>query len=210
MRAAFALLVLLVTGCGDAPPSVRGKQVSEVTEAPIGAELRETCATVLGDVPIVHDFGTTVAATEVTLQSHARGAEDCFDYAWARGAIVTAVVVEPHWAGPDIVSTGWDCSHSSLEYGVYRAGASGVRYVDGGLGFGELDAQGGCRYSVENVPRQAGSDLTVVTGAQGEATTEVYVGVRAWSHNDPAMGHAGHDCDTESCYWPVRLAWLPY
>ncbi|HEV8244315.1 MAG TPA: hypothetical protein VGP93_00970, partial [Polyangiaceae bacterium] len=85
------------------------------------------------------------------------------------------------------------------------------QYSGGGMAFGALSDQDVCEYSVENAPGQPGSDSLIVYGDAGDSEpTQVRVGVRAWSHNDPAAGHPGTDCATPSCFWPVRLLWAAY
>jgi hypothetical protein len=208
MRATLCSLALLfLASCGDAVPSTRASEGEQNVTAD-GAALRESCATLLSDLELSYDFGT-VQNSDVTIDSHASGLPDCADFAWARGALQGSARVSPAWAGPALTTSAWDCNHSSLEYAVYRLSSAGWQYVDGALAYGALSAQGVCGYSVNNAPRQDGHDETIVL-AEPDATTEVRVGLRAWSHNDPALGHSGSDCETLSCYWPVRLSLTAY
>ena len=204
MRAlSCSLVVALLAGCGEAgPETVRAEEPKELVSTTGAA--RESCAGVVEALAIDHDFAGT-QREDTIVQSHARGVEDCSDFSWARGVASAGVAVTPSWGGPNIATTGWDCNHSSLEYAVYRRDGGVFRYVNGAIAFGALASDGACHYSVRNSPQQPGADETVVPGEAGE----LRIAVRAWSHNDPAMGHAGDACDSSSCYWPVGLSWRP-
>ncbi len=208
MRALWSLALLpSMTSCGDAVPSTRASEGEQNITAG-GAALRESCATLLSDLELSYDFGT-VLSSDVTIDSHASGLPDCADFAWAGGVLQGSALVSPAWAGPPLTTSAWDCNHSSLEYAVYRRSGAGWQYVDGALAYGALSTEGVCGHSVNNPPRQDGHDETTVM-ADSDAATEVRVGLRAWSHNDPALGHSGADCETLSCYWPVRLSLSQY
>ncbi|HVJ14427.1 MAG TPA: hypothetical protein VM686_03260 [Polyangiaceae bacterium] len=207
MRASLCTLALVsFVGCaGNVPESTRQDDVN----APVaqnGAELRESCAPVLNELAVEQDLGSA-DSVEVTIGAHAIGLEECADLAWVRGFVEGTALITPSWAGPSLTTSGWDCNHSTLEYGVYLRSGAHWQFVDGAMAFGALGDDGVCGYSVHNFPRQTGSDETVVLAGNA---TEVRVGVRAWSHNDTAMGHAGSDCEGKSCYWPVRLSWQSY
>lgn len=211
MRPSFVVLLpFAVAGCGDdVPATVRGADPLERELAPTETSLRAACAEELDEIQPSHDFGASTERADATLPSHAVGVERCTDYSWARGFISVAALVEPRWAGPALTASAWDCSHSALEYGVYRRAGARWYYAGGALAFGALE-DGECRYSVEHFPQQPGSDKAVVLAFEGDEPTEVRVGARGWSHNDPAMGHSGADCATASCYWPVVVAWHAY
>jgi hypothetical protein len=211
MRASLSLLALsMILGCGESAESVRGVPGSQSQSVAVGNALRELCGPSLSALPVDAELGDGERTVDVVVASHASGAEDCSDYAWARGSIEVAALVEPVWAGPEQRASAWDCNHSTLEYAVYRRRGEGFEYAGGGLAFGSGDGAGGCTYSVSNPPAQLGTDSATVLAGGGDQLTEVRVGVRAWSHNDPAMGHAGHECAGTSCYWPVLLKWRGY
>jgi hypothetical protein len=170
-------------------------------------ELRQSCASRLNELPVDAEIAAGSSHAEVSVDSHAVGEVDCADFAWVRAFVNESALIEPEWNGPDR-DTEWDCNHSSLEYAVYRRLASDWEYVGGGLAYGQLD-DGSCRHSVDNFPAQVGSDAVHVQGSTAAevASTEVRVAVRAWTHNDPAYGHAGNDCDALSCFWPASVRW---
>jgi hypothetical protein len=171
------------------------------------AGLRASCASRLNELGVDAEIAPGSDHAEVSVESHAIGDPECADFAWVRGFVNGAALIEPEWSGPDR-NTDWDCNHSSLEFGVYRRLPSGWEYVGGGLAYGNLE-DGACSYSVDNFPIQTGSDSVVVQGdrATEVAPIEVRVAIRAWTHNDPAYGHSGKDCDSLSCFWPAAIRW---
>lgn len=220
MRSVTCAVALTLIGCGPvAPETVHEATLLEhetqpdanVQQVQPDASVdgfRASCAELLDELEPVLDMGGSESAGEVIVPSNASEREDCLDYAWIRGSIsVAALVIDPEWAGPALTTSAWDCCHSTLEYAVYRQVAGRWQYVDGALAFGVLSEQGVCRHSVGNFPLFGGSDTTVVFPEAGAAATAIRVGVRAWSHNDPAMGHPGDACETTSCYWPVAVRW---
>ncbi|HTM44178.1 MAG TPA: hypothetical protein VL137_04440 [Polyangiaceae bacterium] len=207
-------LTLVCCGPADAQTAQQAALMEQQTQPDASVpELRASCAPLLSEIePVQRMEGMDGSALsgEVIVASSASERGDCSDYGWIRGSLSGAVVIEPEWDGPKLTTSAWDCSHSTLEYGVYLQSAGRWQYVGGALAFGELSEAGVCRHSVENFPRSEGSDSAVVFAQAGAAATEMRVGVRAWSHNDPAMGHPGHDCEELNCYWPVILRWHAY
>jgi len=194
----------------QAEPDVTVQELQPEADVPqaqpdASVDLRETCGAVLGEIEPIQDMEGS-GSGEIIVASIANDRENCADFAWIHGSISVATLIDPEWAEPSLTLSAWDCCHSSLEYTVYRQVLGSWQYVGGALAFGVLGEDGVCRHSVENFPVFGGSDTTVVLPEAGIATA-IRVGVRAWSHNDPAMGHAGDACETTSCYWPVALRW---
>lgn len=218
MRSVICAVALTLVGCASAPPETeqeatllgQGTQPEanvQQAQPEASGELRGSCAELLGEIEPIQDMDGSALNGEVIVASNASEREDCTDFAWIRGSITVATLIDPEWAEPALTLSAWDCCHSSLEYTVYRQVAGHWQYVTGALAFGLLSEEGVCRHSVENFPVFGGSDTAVVFPEAGAAATAIRVGVRAWSHNDPAMGHAGDECKTTSCYWPVALRW---
>jgi hypothetical protein len=180
----------------------RSKQGTGDTDA---EDFRRSCASEIDSLNVDAELGTLGESLDVVVPNRAGGRGDCTEFSWVRGFINTYGKIEARWTGPAITRSEWDCSHSSVEFGVYRKVAGAWEYVDGGLGFGSLES-GTCTYSVRNFPEQSGADTAWVpaTGVDAEGT-EIRVALRSWSHNDPRMGHSGADCEGTSCYWPTRI-----
>lgn len=191
---------------GSAPDQGAHRHTATSGNDPL-TELRESCTARLDELSVDAEIAAGSTLAEVSVESHALGALDCADFAWVRGFVEGAALIEPGWSGPDR-ETAWDCNHSSLEYGVYRRLSGDWEYVGGGLAYGKLD-RGSCLHSVDNFPVQAGSDSVLVHAANAAETapTEVRVALRAWTHNDPDYGHTGEDCDSPNCFWPATVRW---
>ncbi len=217
MRSALAALATTLTiACGDDyPASVRVagdsdsvQQQAATTALDAAGEFRRACALELDLLGVDRDLGATRGPLEVDVENRASGLEACSDFAWVGGLVSVAALLEPQWAGPNIASAPWDCNHSTLEYGVYRNARGQWQYLGGGLAYGELATDGTCQHSVDNFPTHSGSDEMLALAV--DDPTEVRVALRAWSHNDTAMGHPGDECASPSCYWPTRLRWSAY
>ncbi len=129
--------------------------------------------------------------------------------------------VTPYFAGPDIDSSAFDCSHSSLFYLVMKRydGGSWVPVAAGQL-WGDLQGS----YCSHNTPNHwlsewfgPGSQAPVVTisdGPRGTTTSwdpddfdvvgEIKVLTFSWAHNDTDIGHPGNLCSTDNCYYGSR------
>lgn len=179
-----------------------------------GVALRSSCAAQMNNLPVDVDLPYSFGWPQVvTAPSFASGEQSCLDFTWVRKFFYYQNLIDPEFGGPAITNSGWDCNHSSVEYGVYRRVGSTWSYVGGGLMYGALK-NGQCTYSVSNFPQQPGTDTVFPLNVCGNpgfpCWTEIRVGIRTWSHNDRALGHPGNQCSGTSCWWPSKILWYSY
>jgi hypothetical protein len=128
----------------------------------------------------------------------------CWNFGWAEiNAPAAPFTVIPEFAGPNITSSGWDCNHSTVFYGIYGQTSWGQWvYLRGGLMYGNL-ANGACGHAVSNFPSQASWARNQWTQWGGG---KFRIGMASWSHDDPAIGHHNDFCaDPKNCYWNTLL-----
>jgi len=130
-------------------------------------------------------------------------ANPCWNYTWFKantgnlGSITFSA--RNIWNGGNIQASGGTCTHSTIEYAVYRSLGSGapVEWVGGGLLWGK-SVSGGCSYSVANFPAKSwGADLVRVSGSQ---FFEYFIAAQQWAHND-----SGGLCAAQDCYFDPQV-----
>lgn len=128
---------------------------------------------------------------------------DSYSWVWLPGRY-GFVTFEALYTGPDIVSfddkqNAWDCSHSSVEYGVYALLPNGnyqlVQYANL---FGNY-VNGQCRHDGTGFASIGAPTASLYNGLHTK------VAIKSWQHNDPAIGHTGAYCDDLNCWRPSNL-----
>jgi hypothetical protein len=161
---------------------------------------------------------------------HAQEALTCSNFGWADIAASRfgTVTIAPDWAAPSFASSaphlqGWDCNHSTIQYGVFSRPVvffpsffrhlglespiplGSWTFIGGGQLWGWPDTDE-CTHAVTDplhrytVPSGWGRNQEDTTAAIG-----LRIGVISWSHNDPALGHSGNECADTECWWPTTV-----
>lgn len=151
--------------------------------------------------------------------------QTCGDFTWFKRPLYNRpynnVFIE--FGGPNIVTSPWDCQHSTLTFGVYKRFTNGPwQLISLGYIYGKME-NGKCThsYSAANASpstwhtetgEQGGAPYVSVYGGAVEAGTtvvgEIRIATSSSAHDDPALGHPGTLCGSANCYYGTNVvAW---
>jgi hypothetical protein len=170
---------------------------------PFGEDLLRACAAEMGSLPVDLTLPSTSSANWVPSFQITPDASECLKFGWAEfNAPAAEFNVIPEFAGPNVVTSDWDCNHTSLMYGVFGQTSSGQWvYLRGGLEYGKRSGSG-CGHDVGNFPTQ----LWGANSQKQWGGGRFRIGTMTWTHNDRRFGHPGNLCsDPENCYWNSLL-----
>lgn len=170
---------------------------------PFGEDLLKSCAPMMGSLPVDITLPSASSANLVPSFEITPGTTECLRFGWADfNAPAAPFNVIPEFAGPNVLTSDWDCNHTSLMYGIYGQTSLGTWvYLRGGLGYGKRSGSN-CGHSVNNFPAQPwGADSQKQWGGG-----RFRIGTMTWTHNDRRFAHPGNLCShPENCYWNSLL-----
>jgi hypothetical protein len=168
--------------------------------------LKTTCASQIASLPI--DVIVPTDRYDVIVHPRNPGGEDvgtCANYSWVKivGKVSSASI---KWNGRTTTSA-YDCSHSTMTWGLYQKYGSNWSWVGGGGSYGKMPGNvdgGPCNYDMSGVPHGWGA-FTTTTGGSSSSVVEYRMAFKLWSHDDESIGHASYCADPINCFWPLHL-----
>jgi hypothetical protein len=172
------------------------------------------CASLLdtNSLPMTSTITLANGGVQTTIPPQSKDTGDCKSLSFIKtDGAYDSFLFRADYAGPNINrfpnipnQNGWDCSHSSLSYGIYDdRGSNDFVLKAFGSAFGHFDqASQTCihDWNPQVIPGPSGTQTATLS-----KTKKLVIAVESWQHNDTGLFHTGTYCADSSCLWSTRI-----